>query len=483
MKQSYSWACVLMLGAALATGASSQAQQVQPRLADFAMQLPLTVSGANGVVQLRLPLTVYQQSTSPELADLRVFNAAGQALPFVLLPTTQSQRVRRRDSIARLFPVYGARAARAVQTELDIRIAADGTLISVQSQGSDLPTQALSVLILDLGAPAADEVLDSVQLLRTDTQTYRAELAIDRSEDLKLWDRVAQSRVDWLQGAQADQSLVNDRIEVGARGSRYLRIQWLEGTPVLFDRVAVRWRSTESVETSPLAVKLRPTRSKIEGDLLFAAPPAIAATQVGLELPAANTVLPASIGYYAKRRNSPNRRNSQQPAFIPVAQGTFYRLTRDGEERTSSTIQIAAWSAKQWVLRPSEAIDWEPTLVLRWYPMSIVFTARGDASSRRSFVLAVGASRAASDRWVSHRTTLERVAPGFSSVEVAGIEQAVAGEWQPTSMAQTLAATPRSENQPWLQNRSLVLWAVLILGTLVLAGMTWRLYQQMNKAS
>jgi hypothetical protein len=466
-----------MLGAALATGASSHAQQVQPRPADFAMQLPLTVSGANGVVQLRLPLMVYQRSSSPELADLRVFNAAGQALPFALLPTTRSQRVRRRDSIARLFPIYGALAARAVQTELDIRIAADGTLISVQSKGGEPPTQALSVLILDLGAPAADEVLDSVQLLRTDTQTYRAELAIDRSEDLKLWDRVAQSRVDWLQGAQADQSLVNDRIEVGARGSRYLRIQWLEGTPVLFERVAVRWRSTESVETLPLEVKLRPTRSKIQGDLLFAVPPAIAATQVGLELPAANTVLPASIGYYSKRRNSP------KSSFMPVAQGTFYRLTRAGEERTSSNIQIAPWSSKQWVLRPGETIDWEPTLVLRWYPVNIVFTARGDESSRRSFVLAVGASSAVSERWVSHRTTLERVAPGFSAAEVAAIEPAVAGEWQPTSTAQALAAPPRSENLPWLQNRSLVLWAVLILGTLVLAAMTWRLYQQMNKAS
>jgi Protein of unknown function (DUF3999) len=465
-----------MLCAALTTTGAVQAQQVQPHPTDFAMQLPLTVSGANGVVQLRLPLQVYQQSMTTDLADLRVFNAAGQALPFALLPTTRSERVRWRDSTARLFPVYGALEARAVQTELDVRIAADGTLISVQSQGRSPPTQTLSVLILDLGVAAADEVLDSVQLLRAAAPTYRAELAIDRSEDLKLWDRVAQSRVDWLQGAQADQSLVNDRIQIGTRASRYLRIQWLEGTPVVFERITVRWRSTESLEVPPLEVKLQATRGKIAGDWLFAAPPAVAATQVGVELPMANTVLPASLGYYFKRRNSPNA------GFIPVAQGTFYRLTRDGEERTSSNIQITPWSATQWVLRPSEAVDWQPTLVLRWYPMSMVFNARGEASSDRSFLLAVGASRTAAERWMSHRTTLERVAPGFSTAEVVAIELAVAGEWQSTGTPKTTAQTPRSNGMPWLQNRSLVLWGVLVLGTLVLAAMTWRLYKQMNKS-
>jgi hypothetical protein len=475
------WIHALMLWAVLTAPAALQAQQVQPRPMDFAMQLPLTVSGENGVVQLRLPLLVYQQSLTAELADVRVFNASGEAMPFVLLPAAESERVSWRESIARLFPIYGSAAVRASQTELDARIAADGTLISVRSKGASPRAQALSALILDLGAPASDEVLDSVQLLRSETQTYRAEVAIDRSEDLKLWDRVAQSRVDWLQGSQADQSLVNDRIEIGTRGSRYLRIQWLEGAPILFERIAVRWRNTASVEVSPLEVKLRPTRGKIAGDLLYAVPPSIAATQAGLELPTVNTVLPASIGYYSSRRNSPKER------FVPVAQATFYRLTQGGRERTSSNIQIAPWSARQWVLRPSEATAMEPTLVLRWYPASIVFTARGAAQSRRSFVLAVGAARAATERWVNHRTSLERVAPGFSSAEVAAIETAVAGEWRPSSAAQAATPAPRTQARtrgtPWLQNRSVVLWAVLILGALVLAAMTWRLYQQMNKPS
>ena len=52
-----------------------------PARAEFAMQLPLTVSGENGVVQMLLPIEVYQHSRSAELADGRVFNYTGEVLP------------------------------------------------------------------------------------------------------------------------------------------------------------------------------------------------------------------------------------------------------------------------------------------------------------------------------------------------------------------------------------------------------------------
>jgi len=166
---------------------------------------------------------------------------------------------------------------------------------------------------------------------------------------------------------------------------------------------------------------------------------------------------------------------------VPVAQGTFYRLTQAGKERSSSNIQIAPWSAPQWVVRPAEISDLEPWLVLRWFPSVIVFTARSSTPNRRNFVLAVGASRAKSERWVEHRASLDRVAPGFDAAELADVEQAVAGEWQRSRAVQPASPAAPSRSTRWLENRSVLLWSVLILGALVLATMTWRLYQQMNK--
>ena len=49
-----------------------------PTPAEFAVHLPLGVSGDNGVVQLQLPLLVYQHARTPDLADLRVYNGAAR---------------------------------------------------------------------------------------------------------------------------------------------------------------------------------------------------------------------------------------------------------------------------------------------------------------------------------------------------------------------------------------------------------------------
>jgi hypothetical protein len=468
MKQVPRW----MVGAVLLLASLSHAQPVEPRIGDFALQLPLTVSGDNGVVQLRLPLRVYQESLSPRLADVRVFNAAGQALPFALLPDTGSVRVVGRDSAAGLFPIYGA-VGKSRETRLDFGLTSDGRLAWVRPKEASADEQALTGLILDLGSAHVDEVLESVQLLRSSNDTYRAEVAIDSSADLKQWNRIGQSRVDWLRSAQDDRALVNDRIALGVDGSRYLRVQWLEGTPAMFDRVLLHWRRTERVEPQLLEVTLDASTGKIAGDLLYSAPPAIAATQMQLDIAAANSVLPASIGYYRPLGN-----RASAVGFVPLAHESFYRLIQNGQERTSRPVSIEPWSTTQWVVRPDAATDMKPKLILRWYPSRIVFTARSNAQQdRQRFILTVRAAAPKIDEWVRHQTTLDRVAPGFDFKELTGLEEAVAGDWQ-NAGTPIVATSPKAATSA--QTRSLVLWSVLVLGAVVLGAMTWRLYRQMQ---
>ena len=56
-----------------------------PRPDDFAVQFPLT-DVADGLNALELNEAVYRAATQRRLNDLRVFNAAGEALPLALLP-------------------------------------------------------------------------------------------------------------------------------------------------------------------------------------------------------------------------------------------------------------------------------------------------------------------------------------------------------------------------------------------------------------
>ena len=51
---------------------------------DYSHIIPVSVSGNQAVVQLPLPRAVYLEARSADLRDLRLFDAAGTALPFAL---------------------------------------------------------------------------------------------------------------------------------------------------------------------------------------------------------------------------------------------------------------------------------------------------------------------------------------------------------------------------------------------------------------
>jgi hypothetical protein len=460
-------------------------EKTQPNPSDFAMQLPLRLSGDNGVVQLQLPLIVYQHAQSATLADVRVFNSAGQPVPFAFFQPTHSSTTQWRESEVKLFPLLSdATDDSSGQLELDVRASQDGALLSVHAKGLGKQStgKRLIALILDLGKSPAGESLDSLQLFLPDsvTESYRADLAIEQSDDLKLWDRVAQSRIDWLKSAGQDSrsssDLVNDRIPLSARAGRYVRIQWLEGKPLQFKRVVARWRSSASPADETMEVVLKPAPGKLSGDWAYASSPAIAADEIGLNLPNPNTVMPVSIGFY-RQQLKPTRKW----VFDAMTANTFYRLNQNGIERVSSRLHIAPQGSNEWVVHPQTATTEAPELVLRWHPHTIVFTAQGgkNESENASFILAFGASAEKQNLWLTSKSPLSLVAPGFSDSDLNQLEHAMLGEAIATP-ASTQATIAVETAEVKINKRTLWLWGVLIFGTLLLAGMSWRLYKQMN---
>ena len=70
------WLGAIALGVALSVSA-------QEKLADFATQVPLSVSGEGPWYRLELPLSVQLNARQTDLSDVRVFNAAGEALSLI----------------------------------------------------------------------------------------------------------------------------------------------------------------------------------------------------------------------------------------------------------------------------------------------------------------------------------------------------------------------------------------------------------------
>jgi hypothetical protein len=337
--------------------------------------------------------------------------------------------------------------------------------------------------VLDLGKSSGNstvernqESLDSLQfVLPADTRMYRAELAIEQSDDLKLWTRVAQSRVDWLQGASQSDALINDRIELSSHPGRYLRVQWVDGTPLQFARVIAHWRSTQVAADPMLELKLNAQPSRFANDLVYSAGPALVAHEIGLDIPTINTVLPISIGYY--RQTPPPKRDWQ---FIPVTSNTFYRLMQNGNERAATRMHIHPQALNEWVVRGNEPLPTSLTMVLRIKPRTVVFTAQGGA---KDFILGVGAERDQLKRWSTSETSLSMAAPGFSLSEISKLEAAQAGSLRASSTEVEIKASPTTASDTAVNKRSMLLWGVLLFGVLLLAGMSWRLYKQMQSSN
>src|SRR4051794_38264273 len=51
---------------------------------DFAYRMQVNSTGDSAAYRVALPLAVYQKVVHPDLADLRVFNAAGEQVPFAI---------------------------------------------------------------------------------------------------------------------------------------------------------------------------------------------------------------------------------------------------------------------------------------------------------------------------------------------------------------------------------------------------------------
>ena len=135
----------LFLVAFAAAGAQAE------RPSDYAAGVPLTPSGSGPFQRVAVPAAVYEGTVRPDLADLRVFNADGEVVPFAWLPRPAATRERPSAVSLPQFPLYVDRDQRDVSgISLSVIRNAAGTTIDIRSSDSPpAPGQALGGYVLD----------------------------------------------------------------------------------------------------------------------------------------------------------------------------------------------------------------------------------------------------------------------------------------------------------------------------------------------
>jgi hypothetical protein len=445
--------------------------------ADYSHALPLQISGQQGVVGLRLPAVVYLKARSAGLDDLRIFDARGVAQPYALHRPATEATAQRGKLPASIFAVRGKPADAVGSTlDLDIRTRPDGSVSSVRARtGKTSDDTPLSSLLLDFGGAANRDASDPprIEALRfsppENLSDYSAEVWLEVSQDLKQWDALGATELNWLKNEQAE-TLANDRLEFSPQSFRYARLSWRRGEPAKFAAIDAETVLRQGGEPQRETLWLKPVAGKQPGDLVYPAGIALPVEQVSLRLSEPNIVYPLALGDYLER---PSRQvgKATEWRFQPRVQTTFYQITQNGQSRRSGALNVAIGQRQDWVLRPlNAAASAQPELGLAWQPATLVFLAGGTPPYTLHF------GRADADP-ASQR--LDQVAPGFTTDELKQLELASTGELR-SGQTESASASAAAQASAAARQRSFILWGVLLLGVAVLGGMAWRLVRQMK---
>ena len=474
MKASLICCSLLVAGAALAAPGQDRPQ-------DYRWSIALTPQPGAGLSRISVPTDVYLHARSASLADVRLFDSTGKPLAFALTAPPAQSRTQRDTLAMRIFPVTGKNIGYYELDNVDIRTGNDGRLLSVTARGGsahDAPP-GLQGLILDAGPPAKDSRIDALRFtLPPGTDNYNAQVLLEVSDDLKQWDAIATTTLNWLRNSDT-QTLANDRIEFSPRSFRYARLSWQYGDPITFASIAAQQVSVTAIVPPRATIALKGTTGKSVDERLYATPIAIPADSIGLQLDEGNTSMPVTLGVYHPASEAPRHRLHLRPQarvtqaayFEPLLNTTFYRISMDGKERVSGDLSMPVVQTAQWVLRPQYQSGTNPNLnsVLRlgWTPASLVFLTSG----KGPYQLVFGKNGA-----TSAALPLSQVAPGFTQEELLALPVATAAKVVALTSDAPVEKTPDGAGL-----RLTALWAALLLGVAVLGFFAWRLLSQMKE--
>ena len=426
------------------------------RPADHAALAPITASGSEGLQRLHLPLAVLQQSRTPGLADLRVFNAAGESLPLAL--GAARPETAKRSGALPLFPWPApAVAAAGKSAALQVQVDAAGAVVRINGTLADgrPASKPIREWLIDASAHADDERLAALTLEWDHAAPSLASGAtLEGSDDFNHWQPLARDMLVEFAAAPGAAAVLRNRLSLeGPRAPKYLRLRVDEAVPLR--AVQAEWRGSAQtpLDRAPASF-VRPAGDGEAAWLLDLQAP-IALQRLRIELPQPNTVVLLSV----------EQRNEGEAHWRTLGTHTLYRLTRGGQELTSPPIALSAPAARHWRLRldaksPSLTV---PALSaeLQWPQTWAVFAARNPAPLQ----LAIGRERA-----VPVALPLPTLLPGYREGDEAKLPEATLGVLSAQSPA-ARGVFERLQDASTEERRRWLLWGLLALAVVGLAWM------------
>jgi hypothetical protein len=450
----------LIVATAVASVATTSGAAEKPK--DFAFGIPLTVEADSAFYRAALPAAFYAGSARADQGDLRVFNGDDAVVPYARLDAPAATRERKTATVLPIFPLrVDEQSGDLSGLSLTINRNAGNTSVNLTTrEGQPVPAQRLAGYLVD--ATAVQEPISALVLawnLKSGGMNTR--IRVETSDDLNQW-RTLVGDAPLLDLEYEGRHLLRDRVEFRQAPAKYLRISWPGQPPPQFHEVRAefgdRVLETPRQWTEALGAAVIDNENEYQFDLGGALP----VDRIAVELPELNSVVPAQL----------LARTAPEEPWRPVTSLVTYRLRQDAGEVSAPPLTVAPARYRYWLLRVDPKSGGlgrgQPRMRAGWVPQEIVFAARGTGP----FLIAYGNLAAASSALAV--TTL---VPGYAS----GAEPLGAIAVAHTGVAAPLGHIEQAK--PPREYRRAILWAVLILGVVVLAWMAWQLSRQLNASS
>jgi hypothetical protein len=412
----------------------------------FQSAAPLTLTGQGGLHRAALPFEAYRDGRA-DLADVRVFNGSGEALPSAFAGDPDKQRLPTAPVDLALFPVSSITAAAGGgRSEVNVKTE-DGTLVSIR--GKSAPGIARPAAVL-LDASKLQEPIAGL-VFEWDAQpgTQVVRVRVEASDDLKTWSALGGGPIVRLEND--GRTLAQPKVEFAARKAKYLRITW-DAPGFVVKRVQALREEIE--KPAPREVRVaQGTRGEKPDELVF---------DLGARLPVeAVRLVPATVNDVVA--GTILTRNDPKQPWQLAATGPFYRMQLEGVEKQSPALELGKRPARYWLVRLSgrPADVSPPALEVQWRSVELIFASRGAPP----FTLAFGNAQA---QPVS--LPINAMVPDYKPRMELGLPEAKVGP--------VTTGPPASRWEKLVEDISpkrVALWLVLLGGVAALGFMAWRL--------
>lgn len=446
----------------------AQAEMNSPiRSSDFSQHTRIHLTNSEAFHQITLPVAVYQSLQREDLGDIRVFNGEGEVLPYALLyPDTTSTSNTQEISVP-IFPIAATSKQHEEDNSVEIRRNADGTLISIRQSNRPQPESAsLRGALLDI-SQLTDESYALRLEIEASTHPFHP-FTLESSDDLQEWHPLTEGQLVHLQ--HGNHNIEKNTVEWRARTGKYLRILWTH--PEKAPRLTRAWISTVHT-TRPIPALIWSqafTPHSSEKNIYdYAIQGYFPLERIRFHLAQINTLAAIQL---QKNTLDLTPRHKHRYRWETLRNAVIFRLQSSLGDVISPDIMLNAPAEKQLRLvvddRSGGLGTAPPTLQIGFTPHTLIFLARG----KPPFTLAWGSTDIP-----SAALPIETLVPNEAIYQ--GIDRTSATLAPITLVAAKEPSLKQSASEPI--NRRYILWAALIGGVLVLAGMVWKLITQIKK--